>query len=276
MVARGSSPDASGCTKNSIWLNVCRNKVADGLLERIMDPNKINQNHTNICGIAAFVRDWAQDDPAGYAWLGISLYEAGWGRIGRGSKLGQKVQPSPSLKNSPIPFFDHGNGRGTEMNHADWVVLASVREALNDVFGYSAADLLEPLEGLTTPGEVVKAFKAAGYTSVIEKTSWASGEGFDNIKEASNLHATGWRVALLINERMLHDDLIDTQASVATANHWVGLQTTIDLQLAGRDYIVSPFLVFTWGQVKRVPERLANIPFPAFLKNYYGFVAAKY
>ena len=163
------------------------------------------------------------------------------------------------------------------MNHADWLILASIREALNGTFGYTATDLFEPLEGLTTPGEVVTAFKAAGYTSVVDRTNWAQGEGLDNIAEANAKMANLWRVALLINDRMLYDDKIDTEATlIPTANHWVGLQTTIDLHLVGKDYFVSPFLVFTWGKVKTVPEKLARIPFTAFLKNYYGFVAANY
>jgi hypothetical protein len=269
---------ADECIKDSIWLNVCRNKVADGLDERILEPNKIDQRNTNVCGIAAFVRDWAEDDPIGYAWLGISLYEAGWGRIGKGSMLGKVVKPSSQLKNSPIPYQEnyYTNGHAREMNHADWIILASVRESFNSVMAYTANDPLEMLSGMTLPSEVVKAFKAAGYTNVVDKTSWALGEGFDNVQEASDRFKNKEKVVLLINMRMLKDDTIDTQAAVGTSNHWVGLQSPIELKLVGKDYRVSGFDVFTWGEKRRVPQAMSDFAFTAFLKNYYGFIAAKY
>jgi hypothetical protein len=266
------------CIKDSIWLNVCRNKVADGLDERILDPNKIDQRNTNVCGIAAFVRDWAEDDPIGYAWLGIYLYEAGWGRIGKGSMLGQVVRPSSQLKNSPIPYQEnyYNNGHAREMNHADWIILASVRESFNSVMTYTGNDPLEMLSGMTLPSEVVKAFKAAGYTSVVDKTNWALGEGFDNVQEASSRFQNKEKVVLLINMRMLTDSTIDTEAVIATSNHWVGLLSPIQLKLVGKDYRVSGFDVFTWGEKRRVPQSGSDFAFTAFLKNYYGFVAAKY
>ncbi|HKA17957.1 MAG TPA: hypothetical protein VKN18_06530 [Blastocatellia bacterium] len=267
------------CVKDSIWLNVCRNKVADGLDARILDPNKINQSKTNVCGIAAFVRDWAEDDPIAYAWLGISLYEAGWGRIGRGKMLGKEVRPSSHLRSSPIPYQEnyYGNGHAKEMNHADWIVLASIRESFNNVFAYTANDPLEMVSGMTLPSEVVKTFKAAGYTSVVDKTNWALGEGFDNVQEASSRFKNKEKVVLLINMRMLKDSTIDTEAAVVrTSDHWVGLLSPIELKLSGTGYRVSGFDVFTWGEKRRVPQTTTDFAFTAFLKNYYGFIAAKY
>src|SRR5215217_8218539 len=133
--ARGAQSSRSNiyCAKDGIWLHVCRNKVADGLQDRVLNPNLIAQTTTNMCGIAAFVRQWAEDDPVGYAWLGITLYENGTGRIGRGNLTGKEVFPSYDLKNSPLPQYQ-SNGHWFEMNHADWIVLASIREAFNGLF----------------------------------------------------------------------------------------------------------------------------------------------
>jgi hypothetical protein len=263
-----------------IWLNVDRNQVADGLQDRLMNSNLIAQNNTNLCGIAAFVSAWAKDDPVGYAWLGISLFEAGWGRIGRGSMFGKEVRPSADLKNAPIPHMEkyYRNGHARQMNHADWIILASVREAFNTVFTrYTGTDPLEPIQGMATPGEVVQEFKAAGYTTIIEKTNWALGEGYDNINEASRYLQSKWRVVLLINMRMLDDATIDTEARlIRTSDHWIRLTSPIQMNLVGKDYIISPFKVFTWGKEKQVPDKLPSITLPTFLKNYYGFIAAKY
>ncbi|HJQ68327.1 MAG TPA: hypothetical protein VKA70_05120 [Blastocatellia bacterium] len=273
---RGAQPTRSNinCAKDGIWLHVCRNRVADGLEARVVNPNLIAQTKTNMCGIAAFVRQWAEDDPAGYAWLGITLYENGTGRIGRGNLTGKEVFPSRDLKSSPIPQWQT-DGVWHEMNHADWVILGSIREAFNGLFTrYTANDPLEPLAGMTLPTEVVNAFKAAGYTSIINQTDWAIGKGFDTIQEASDLVDAKWKVVLLINSNLLRTRTIDTQGAVG--DHWVGLLSTIQMNLVGKDYNVNPFQIFTWGGTMYVPER--NVPFPltTLLKHYYGYVAAKY
>jgi len=276
--ARGAQATRTNpCAKDGIWLNVCRNKVAEGLQDRVMNPNLIAQTNTNMCGIAAFVHQWAKDDPVGYVWLGITLYEHGTGRIGRGNLTGKEVFPSSDLKNSPLPYYQ-SEGHWFEMNHADWIILASIREAFNGLFTrYTANDPLEPLAGMTTPGEVVNAFKAAGYTSIINQTDWAMGKGFDNIQEASDLLGAKWKVVLLINDNMLYDDKMDKQSLlIRSANHWVGLLSSIQMNLSGKDYMVSPFQVFTWGKPKFVPVKQAPFPLTTLLKNYYGYVAAKY
>ena len=277
--ARGAQPTRSNinCAKDGIWLHVCRNKVADGLQDRVMNPNLIAQSKTNMCGIAAFVRQWAEDDPVGYAWLGITLYENGTGRIGRGNLTGKEVFPSRDLKNSPPPQYQE-KGTWYEMNHADWVVMASIREAFNGLFTrYTANDPLEPLAGMTLPSEVVNAFKAAGYTSIINQTAWATGKGFDTIQEASSLVDAKWKVVLLINDNLLYDHKMDKQAVIgSTGDHWVGLLSTIRMTLTGKDYMVEPFQVFTWGKTKWVPESKTAFPLTTMLKQYYGYVAAKY
>lgn len=279
----------------NIWLNVQRDRVADGLQDRLMNPNLIAQCSTNLCGIAAFVSAWAKDDPVGYAWLGISLFEAGWGRIGRGEMLGKVVRPSTELKNAPIPstpvsklpiagkkdangkdvYIEFETPHGLQMNHADWIILASVREAFNTVFSvYTKYDPLEPLQGMATPGEVVKEFKAAGYTQIIEKTNWGLGEGLDNLNEANAYLQNKWQVVLLINSNMLKDETIDKSSTIS--NHWIRMRTEIKMNLVGKDYVIPPFEIFTWGKVRQVPEALPSITWPTFMKNYYGFIAVKY
>lgn len=277
--ARGAqATQANKCAKDGIWLNICRNKVADGLENRIYFPNNINQMNTNICGVASFVRQWIKDDPVGFAWLGISLYENGCGYIGRGKYHGKDIRPSKELKNSPVPAtpLENHPGYGVEMNHADWIVMASIREAFNSVFDYSADEGIFAIKAWNFPSEVVATFKAAGYVNVVNDTDWAEAKGWDNLVEASNKFQNNWRVVLLINSRMLSDDKLGTEAFIATSDHWVGLQSAINVTLVGSEYRVSPFKVFTWGKEKKVPEKLANVPLELLLKNYYGYIAAKY
>jgi hypothetical protein len=276
--ARGAQvTNDNGCTKGNIWLNLCRNKVADGLKSRVSLPWGINQMNTNVCGVAAFVRDWIKDDPVGYAWLGISLYEQGCGYLGRGKYHGKDIRPSKALRNSRVPHASPDNG-GTEMNHADWIVMASIREALNDVFNYTADEGPFAIKAWNFPQDVVNSFKAAGYTFIINDTDPTKTMPWSNLQQASNLFEDKWRVILLINARMLDDNTINTQAVFDTSDHWVGLQSAMNLTLVGSEYRVSKFRVFTWSKDRTVPlaESLASVPLNALLKNYYGYVAAKY
>lgn len=277
--ARGAQATATNnCAKDGLWLNVCRNKVAAGLENRIYFPDNINQLNTNICGVAAFVRQWILDDPVGFAWLGISLYENGCGYIGKGKYHGKDIRPSKELLNSAIPYTTSENrpGLGREMNHADWMVMASIREAFNSVFNYSADEGIFAMKAWNFPSEVVATFKAAGYTNIVNDTEWAGTKGWESLMEASNKFRNKWRVVLLINMRMLDDKKLGTEAFIATSDHWVGLQSPIELTVAGSEHRVLPFKVFTWGKEKKVPEALPSAPLSALLKNYYGYIAAKY
>src|SRR5262245_7636996 len=209
--ARGAQATGTNtCAKDGIWLNICRNKVADGLETRIYFPDKLNQMSTNICGVAAFVRQWIKDDPVGFAWLGISLYEKAHGYIGRGKFHGKEIMPSKELRNSPIPYqtIENKPGFGIEMNHADWIVMASIREAWNTGFEYSAGEGIFAIRAWNFPSEVVATFKAAGYVNVVEDTAVLENKGVDNLIEASRKFQNKWRVVLLINARMLDDKKI--------------------------------------------------------------------
>jgi hypothetical protein len=275
--ARGpQATKASDCSKGNIWLNLCRNKVADGLENRIYFPNNLSQLNTNVCGVAAFVRQWIKDDPVGYAWLGISLFENGNGYVGRGKYHGKDLRPSKELKSSRVPERKNKDNTITEMNHADWIVMASIREAFNDVFDYSANEGIFAIRAWNFPSEVVATFKAAGYSNIVDDTDWGNTQGIVSLQEASRKFQDKWRVVLLINTRMLDDAKLDTQAAFPTSDHWIGLQSAIPVTLAGSEYRVSKFKVFTWGKERMVPEKLTSVSLEAFLKNYYGYIAAKY
>src|SRR4051794_31575732 len=61
------------------WPRLDKAKVLAGLKARIDNPDRIQQKSTSLCGVAAFVRELAWDDPCQYGLLGALLYEGGWG-----------------------------------------------------------------------------------------------------------------------------------------------------------------------------------------------------
>lgn len=273
----------------NIWLHLGgkRKAVAESLHARIDDPNKIDQLATNLCGVVSVVRDWAYDDPIDYAWLGIQLYETGRGRMGRGKMLGKIIAPSTDLKNSRVPESKYKSGGSKPMDPADWIILAPIREAFNTVLKYPG--IWEEVSAINTPADVVEFFKKSGYTKIVSKTNWIEGDGYSNMMEASDLCDQGWKVVLLINSRLLYDNKATTQAVVATSDHWVGLLpsdggSAISVNLFWRmnestesDRIGISFKCHSWGDIVSVPNKGDFISFSeAFLKHYYGFIAAKY
>jgi hypothetical protein len=259
----------------SVWLNVRdRGLVAAGLHARVDNPDTIDQGATNVCGIVGFMRNWAKDDPVDFAWLGIQLYETGRGRVGRGQFCGKVVAPSPELKNHSVP---------QGMDPADWITLASTREAFNSVFKYPDPFIGETLSAINFPSDVVAGFKAAGYTHVTDRTSWNKSVGYDNANDASDKFLQDYRVVLLINARLLNDDTARTQAVVPTSDHWVGLCSEIGMNLwwhrdapVEADRVGVRLKVNSWGKPVSVPNNGDYLPLKTFVNHYYGFVAAKF
>jgi hypothetical protein len=247
------------------WLYPRRDVVAQ-LKERVNDPTKINQADTWLCGVTSVVRAWAQDTPVDYAWLGIQLYDLGRGRLGKGELLGKVVSPSADLRRSGLP---------DRMKPADWMILASVHEACNiaGVRDYTKDEGPLHYKAWQYAREVVAAYKAAGYKNVVDHTDNLHASNFDvaDLEQANTYLRQGYRVSLLINDRLLSDKQIGTQAFVATSDHWIGMLETINVT---GDYIQA-FNVFSWGQRRKVPQFKDRMMVQDFLKEFYGFVAAR-
>src|SRR5262249_23331508 len=127
-----------------------------------------------------------------------------------------------------------------------------------------------------TAREVVAAYKAAGYRNVIDHTGFFHTSNFTSadLDKANTYLRDGYRVSLLINMRLLSADTIGKQAKlIPSSDHWVGMLETINTTVAG-DYIPA-FEVFSWGKRWRVPQAGDRIRLQDFLKEFYGFVAAR-
>jgi len=85
--------------------------------------------------------------------------------------------------------------------------------------------------------------------------------------------SANWKVVVFIDYRLLTKTEQDTEALVATANHFVGLTTPITFD-AGRDNL--SFKVFNYGNEQPVPEGGGRMPVKTLERHYYGFVAAKF
>jgi hypothetical protein len=161
------------------------------------------------------------------------------------------------------------------MEAADWMILASVHEACNilGVHQYTKDEGLIHRKAWQTAREVVAAYKAAGYRRVVDCTGFfhTSNFGSSDLEKANTYLTDGYRVSLLIDDDLLCDDKMGGIS--LHSNHWVGMLETINVTMAG-NYIPA-FKVFSWGQARPVPQNGDQIRLQDFLRNFYGFVAAR-
>jgi hypothetical protein len=237
--------------------------------------------------MASFLNTLAWDDPYLYAFYVCELYRCGAAHLGYG-KDAPLAKPSKLTRSSNSPVG---------MSHAAWVALASLRDHLNAVLDYSydmgipglkdiallgvlgSPKLVEAVGGITWPDDLVTILKAVGYTKVVEKANTTIHAGAGAAADASAYFTSGYRVLILINTNMLHDDGGSVDGSF-TASHWVRLRSKIEskqkhFKSGGENGVRFSICDPARGQVVAVPASGAYLRRSGFLLNFYGYVAAK-
>ncbi len=250
------------------WQRLNRDAIAKDVRARLEDPNSFDQGGTWLCGIATFVRVWASDNPLGYVQLVIDLFEKGKGQLAGHKKYGGKtIEPSDALLRSPA---------GDRVAQGDWIVLASIREAFNDVFDYTADEGFLRIKAWNLPSDVTGEFRAAGYSKIVNKAGLGSG-GIKSLEEASDLFDAGWRVILLVHSDIIRSTTPLTGGRILrSSNHWIGLNSAIDITRWGPEWSVNPFQVYSWNGKCTVPGWQKPVPVSVFNDYYFGYVAALY
>jgi hypothetical protein len=190
----------------SQWPQVNKQAFANGLIERINDPNRIDQAGTPLCGPSTLLRSLDMANPDAYARAGIDLYTTGTCRINN-----LTITPGRELKAAAVP---------SNTNPADWVLLCSIRDSSN-WFLSPAGWFGNNLAGVTIPSTIEGWFRSAGYTHIINDTSLTGGD-IPVVKSmcaqrASQRFGEGYNVAMLIDADMLEPD---------TQGDWVSMYPT--------------------------------------------------
>jgi hypothetical protein len=104
------------------WVHVKKDDLITGLKDRLATPNNINTEAVNLCGLGAFFRCLAIDDPVMYASAVINLWSGNKALLGK-----REFKASHGLRiASP----------GTTAA-VDWVPLASLRDDENTLLSYN-------------------------------------------------------------------------------------------------------------------------------------------
>lgn len=244
----------SGKTGKGVFTNISRNDVAKSLLERIDNPGKINQGKSSLCAPAALLYNIALTNPVNYATFAIDLFEKGMATIGKLS-----IEPGSDLKTYNLPK--------SNVDPADWITLASIRDSQNWFFDYQAEP--DEVAGITLPGSLEGWFKKAGYTKVVNATNLFFNKDEANARKANDLYKKGFKISLFINANMLYTSKQDD--SSVTPDHWVVLTKNMTITAKSVN-----FAVYTWGNSKRSVPQSGTLSLENFLDNYYGFVGCKY
>lgn len=236
-----------------VFKRIDRARLAINLLDRVHDPNGIAQGNSSLCGPAALVRAVAFVDPVGYVRYVTRLYETGTGEIRR-----LRVRAGDDLR-----AYDPG----WSVPPADWIALASLRDSENWFFDYQKAD--NEFAGITLPSHMASWFEKVGFREVVNDTNLVLHKPEDNLRAASALYEKDYWVCLLIDMKLLKPTKESNFST--TANHWVTMTSVVRI----KDGSIA-IEVYSWadGHIP-VPRSGTDMPLSVFLKNYYGYVAAR-
>jgi hypothetical protein len=241
-------------TSNAQFL-VGKDAFATDLERLINNPATVDQKDLFLCGPAAFLRVWVQNDPVGFAKYGIQLFEEGRGYIGS-----KKIAPGSALRQTTWDpaWADAG----------EWITMSSLRDVENAVTDYTGKPG-EEFDGATTAGEIVEWLEATGlYEMVSNKTSVLSTEDIAYAKAVKPSARVD--VILSVNANLLRGTKSkpDHWFLGETANHYIVLLKPV--LFVGNDVVLE---CWSWAE-DLVGAKKVTVPKSKFADNFYGWIQA--
>ena len=227
-------------TAPGLWPQIAKTDLIADIRATRADTLQVNQNSSQFCGPTSIVYELVSRQPRRYVDLCRQLYETGgfWSRTYR-------VDAPEGLRNGPV---------GQSMSPADWMLIATMRDNENAVFGVSpdADGALAGIQGMTTHWEMEGwTSEILLYDNVDNSTTFVWGE-FDAIRHADSVYQGGG-VAFI----MIHADLLEVADSTIPPwpTHWVVYRGGLNIDdSAGRIQLS----VYSWGQIYNVDVTLSR------------------
>ena len=234
-------------TADGVWSRIDKAALIADVRATIADPvSEVYQSSSSFCGPTAIVVELVSRMPLRYVRLCRSLYETG-SFAGRSCT----VTASDGLR-------DTSAGQG--MSLADWMLIATMRESENAVFGVDpdAGTALGGIQGLTTPWEMrgwVSEILLEQNTAISTTFLWGE---MDALRYAEEVYEADGVAFLLIHDALL--DKTDDESTVPPwPTHWVAYRgglTEADARVG--------FWEYSWGSVDwvaKTPDRLESCLF---------------
>lgn len=228
--------DFEQSTKPGVWPSIDKAALLRDIRDTLWDHFNVNQGKkTPLCGPAALTFELVSRHKRRYVELCQQLYETG---SFRGKT--KTVAASATLRNSPIRVRD-------QLSVADWMFMATLRDAENELFAVDAESGNYVL-GITTPWELKGwASELLGYSKVEFESTFFYGE-LDALRKAHRVWRRGGVAFLLINSAMLGNPA----PMISYPDHWVsylgGLKTVDEGHGQSSDIRRIQFNCYSWGR----------------------------
>jgi len=226
--------EASG--EPGVWANVDKGALIADMRATIADPvGQVDQNSSQFCGPTSIVFELVSRMPRRYVRLCRQLFKTGSfdGRT-------KSASASEGLRGASV---------GQGMSPADWMLIATMRESENAIFGVDpdADGVTASLQGMTTPWEIegwVSEILLEDTTAI--STTFVWGE-MDALRYAEEVYAAGGVAFMMIHDVLLSGD--DDSTVPPWPTHWVVYRGGL---WEDPDGGTVDFDVYTWGSVRHV------------------------
>ncbi len=257
-------------TKLGAWPHLRKSEIVANMRSLLADPFRIDQKQQPFCGPTSLVFELIRKHPLRYVQMCQQLYERG---MFQGTT--RTVEASPRLRQA---------SREMDMAQADWMLIATLREAENLIFPVdpNAPTLVRNIAGMTKSWEMKGWVREIlGYRRVdyIHAYLLRDIHAMHRAKEA--IAQGGVAFALVTAEGMFSKEEMVTRADsksvkkVALPDHWIVLVDIDDIPqtlswrgIAYRsDHTALSFDVYTWARRKHVEMGRS-----AFRRFFWGVV----
>lgn len=226
-------------SKPGVWRYIPKADLLADIHATVVNPKEVRQSYTPLCGPAAIVYESVRKSPNTYVEICQSLFEEGSFQA-----RSHRVRASRTLRNSRP---------NASTSPADWLVMATLREAENALFDVEG-DSNDFVMGITTPGEMAGwAEEVLGYETVDYTSTYLYGE-FDALRAAKRAVDRGG-VAFL----MIHSAMLKGQApGLDFPNHWVAFLGDLDIDEGDDSWWIDAdnghvsFECYSWGRTVSV------------------------
>lgn len=217
----------------SAWAFLDKATVIADMRARVQDPFQVNQGGQPFCGPAAVLVTLLQKQPLRYVEMCRSLF-----LVGGFQGSNHYIASSDALR--------HASRGDLKMGQADWMVLATLRDAEAAIFPVepNAPDMIRNLAGMTKSWEMKGWVKEIlGYSHVNYDHAYLMNDVSAMKDAATALQAGGVAFALITAEGMLGNN----PPLIAFPSHWITLLGNISVQ---GDPVT--FDIYTWSKQLRL------------------------
>jgi len=255
------------------------NKILSQAKQRMVNPWKIDQARSSLCGMACLYYILIQRDKTLYLKIAVELHRTGTYKFSNGYTIG----PNSSMYDMMITESDYAN---MKMDEVDWIVLASSRSSESNLkYNGIETGTFDQLGAVNWMSMLTRMCReVAGYSNSkshdlgLLKTGFTLYTGMhsniEKLIELDQKYKAGKKILIMTDPKLIYDE---QGWRNPTSIHWVVYKGGLSLiDNKGKNVTNTPkniismsFEIYTWGKIKKL-----NIESLNFVSNFYGYIEA--